>query len=102
MIRRRFAGFRVSLVLLFSIALGGWSQSGPATPNAEAVAQQLRAIADAGTLADLKYLQFPGLSPTRSSPVRGGELCAGVGARWTTDIQAQAMIMAFGVSRTRD
>jgi len=59
----RLAGFHITLAILFSIALGCRSQSTPspaaATPNAEAIAEQLRTIADAGTLADLKWPNFP-------------------------------------------
>jgi murein L,D-transpeptidase YcbB/YkuD len=59
----RRAGFRITLAILFSIALGCQSQSTPppaaATPNAEAIADQLRTIANAGTLADLKWPNFP-------------------------------------------
>ncbi len=60
---RRRAALSVPLVVLFSIALGCQSQSAPssapATPNAEAIAGQLRTIANAGTLADLKWPNFP-------------------------------------------
>jgi murein L,D-transpeptidase YcbB/YkuD len=59
---RRRAALSVPLVVLFSIALGCQSQSAPssapATPNAEAIAGQLRTIANSGTLADLKWPNF--------------------------------------------
>ena len=98
-------GFRVSLVILFSIALGCLSQgdslSGDRQAEGRRIAEQLRAIANAGTLADLKYPNFldyrqhvqalyeaVGFMPVW---VRNGEPTP----------QAQAVITAFGVSRSR-
>ena len=102
---RRRAGFRVSLVILFFIALGCQSQSTPspvpAAPNAEAIAQQLRAIANAGTLAGLKYPNFPDYRQHLQA------LYEAVNYKpvWVRDgqptPQAQAMITAFGVSRLK-
>jgi L,D-transpeptidase YcbB len=101
MILRRRPVFRVSLVILFSIALGCPSQSMPATPDAEAIAQQLRTIANAGILAGLKYPNFPDYR----QHVQVLYEAVGYMPVWVRDgqptPQAQAVITAFGVSRLK-
>jgi murein L,D-transpeptidase YcbB/YkuD len=102
---RRRAGFRITLAILFSIALGCQSQSTasppPATPNAEAIAEQLRIIANAGTLANLKY---PNFSDYRQRVQALYEAVSYMPV-WVRDgqptPQAQAVITAFGVSRLK-
>src|ERR1700686_2495964 len=101
----RRVGFRVSLVILFSIALGCQSQStpapAPATPNAEAIAEQLRTIANAGTLADLKYPNFSDYRPHAQALYETVSYMP----VWVRDgqptPQAQAVITALGVSRLK-
>ncbi len=91
--------------ILFSVALGCQSQSTPASaaaaPNAEAIAEQLRAIADCRNSGRSEIAQLPGLSPTRASPLRGGQLYPRVGARRTANAQAQAVMTALEVSRLK-
>jgi murein L,D-transpeptidase YcbB/YkuD len=104
---RRRAGLSVPIVILFSMALGCQSQSTPSpapgagTPNAEAVAQQLRTIASAGTLADLKWPNFPDYR----QQVQALYEAVNYTALWVHDgqptTQAQAVIMALEVSRLK-
>ena len=104
-LQRRRVVLRAPLVLLFSVALGCQSQStpssAPATPNAEAVAGQLHTIADAGTLADLKYPNFPDYRQL----VQAVYEAANFTPVWMRDgqptPQAQAMMTAFEVSRLK-
>ena len=62
---RHPAAFSLSILIQIFLALGCHSQIAPTpaqagpTPNAEAVAGQLRTIAAAGTLADLTFPNFP-------------------------------------------
>jgi len=104
---RRRAGLSVPIVILFSMALGCQSQSTPSpapgagTPNAEAVAQQLRTMASAGTLADLKWPNFPDYR----QQVQALYEAVNYTALWVHDgqptTQAQAVIMALEVSRLK-
>jgi murein L,D-transpeptidase YcbB/YkuD len=104
---RRRAGLSVPIVILFSMALGCQSQSTPSpapgagTPNAEAVAQQLRTIASAGTLADLKWPNFPDYR----QQVQALYEAVNYTPLWVHDgqptTQAQAVIMALEVSRLK-
>jgi L,D-transpeptidase YcbB len=99
------AGFRITLAILFSMALGCQSRSTPspaaATPNAEAIAEQLRTIANAGTLADLKW---PNFSDYRQR-VQALYEAASYTPVWVRDgqptPQAQAVMTALGVSRLK-
>src|ERR1700734_3245816 len=65
---RRSATFSFSILTLFFLVVGCHSQIAPTppqagpTPNAEAVAAQLRSIAAAGTFADLTFPNFPDYS----------------------------------------
>jgi murein L,D-transpeptidase YcbB/YkuD len=104
-LERRGVAFRVPLVLLFAVAIGCQSQSkpasAPAAPNTEAVAGQLHTIADAGTLADLKYPNFPDYR----QPVQAVYEAVNYTPVWVRDgqptPQAQAMMTAFEVSRLK-
>ena len=102
---RRRTGFRVSLVILFSIALGCQSQStpspAPATPTAEAIAEQLRTIANAGTLADLKYPNFPDYRPHVQALYEAVSYMPVWVRNGQPTPQALAVITAFGVSRLK-
>jgi murein L,D-transpeptidase YcbB/YkuD len=73
----------------------------PATPNAEAIAGQLRTIADAGTLADLKWPNFPDYR----QPVQALYEAVNYTPVWVRDgqptPQAQAMMTALEVSRLK-
>jgi murein L,D-transpeptidase YcbB/YkuD len=98
---------RVPIVILFSIVLGCQPESAPspapttAAPNADVIAEQLRATANAGTLADLKWPNFADYrqrvqtlyeaASYRPVWVRNGQ----------PTIQAQAVITAFEVSRLK-
>jgi L,D-transpeptidase YcbB len=102
---RHRAALSASLVILFSLALSGQLQSTPssagATQNAQPIAEQLRTIANAGTLADLKYPSFPDYRQHVQA------LYEAVSSRpvWVRDgqptAQALAVITAFGVSRLK-
>jgi murein L,D-transpeptidase YcbB/YkuD len=102
---RHRAAFSASLVILFSLAFSGQSQSTPpplpTTPNAEAIAEQLRTIAGAGTLADLKYPNFPDYRQHVQALYESVSYIP----VWVRDgqptPQAQAVITAFGVSRLK-
>jgi L,D-transpeptidase YcbB len=99
------AAFSASLVILFSLAFRGQSQStpppSPMAPPAEAIAEQLRTIATAGTLADLKYPNFPDYR----QHVQALYEAVSYIPVWVRDgqptPQAQAVITAFGVSRLK-
>jgi L,D-transpeptidase YcbB len=102
---RRRAALSAPLVILFSIALGCQSQSTPSSPratlNAEAIAGQLRTIANAGTLADLKWPNFPDYR----QHVQALYEAVNYAPVWVRDgqatPQAQAMMTAFEVSRLK-
>jgi murein L,D-transpeptidase YcbB/YkuD len=104
---RRRAAFCVSILTLFSIALGCHSQIAPTPPqagptvNAEAVAGQLRTIAAAGTLADLTFPNFPDYS----QHVQALYQSVNYAPVWVRDGQATpqalAVITAFQSSRQK-
>src|ERR1700760_2320614 len=101
MMLKRRPGFRVSRVILFFLAFGCQAQNLRAMPDAGAIAEQLRTIANAGTLAGLKYPNFPDYR----QPVQALYEAVGYRPVWVSDgqptPQAQAMITAFGVSRLK-
>jgi L,D-transpeptidase YcbB len=102
---RHRAAFSASLAILCFLAFSGQSQStpspSPTAPAAEAIAEQLRTIASAGTLADLKYPNFPDYR----QHVRALYEAVSYIPVWVRDgqptPQAQAVITAFGVSRLK-
>jgi murein L,D-transpeptidase YcbB/YkuD len=102
---RHRAALSALLVILLSLAFSGQSQStpspSPTTPTAEAIAEQLRTIANAGTLADLKYPNFPDYR----QHVQALYEAVSYMPVWVRDgqptPQAQAVITAFGVSRLK-
>jgi murein L,D-transpeptidase YcbB/YkuD len=102
---RRRAALSVPIVILFSIALSCQSQStppsAPANLNAEAIAGQLRTIANAGTLSDLRWPNFPGYR----QHVQALYEAVNYAPVWVRDgqptPQAQAMLAAFEVSRLK-
>jgi murein L,D-transpeptidase YcbB/YkuD len=102
---RHRAALSALLVILLSLAFSGQSQStpspSPTTPAAEAIAEQLRTIATAGTLADLKYPNFPDYR----QHVQALYEAVSYIPVWVRDgqptPQAQAVITAFGVSRLK-
>jgi murein L,D-transpeptidase YcbB/YkuD len=102
---RRRAALSVPLVILFSIALGCQSQSAPSSPpatlNAEAIAGQLRTIANAGTLADLKWPNFPDYRQHVQALYEGVNYAPVWVRAGQPTPQAQAMMTAFEVSRLK-
>jgi murein L,D-transpeptidase YcbB/YkuD len=104
---RRLLVFHLPVLTLFSITLGCHSQSTIApvpaaqSPIADAVAEQLRTIAAAGTLADLKWPAFPDYS----QQVQGLYQSANFIPVWVRDgqptPQAQAVLAAFATSRQK-
>src|SRR5271165_3969414 len=104
---RRCTILDVPIIYLFSIAIGCHSQNTPSSaqaanaPNAEAVAGQLRAIASAGTLADLKWPNFPDYR----QQVQGLYEAVNYTPVWVRDgqatNQAQVIITALEASRQK-
>ncbi|HET6219431.1 MAG TPA: L,D-transpeptidase family protein [Acidobacteriaceae bacterium] len=98
----RRAGLAVRIVIVLSVALNPPNPVPAANPpDAEAVAGQLRTIAGAGTLADLKFPDFPDYR----QQVQGLYEAVNYTPVWVHDgqptIQAQAVITAIQVSRLK-
>jgi murein L,D-transpeptidase YcbB/YkuD len=104
---RRRTTYIVSILVLFFLVVGCHSQIAPtlpqpgSSPNAEAVAEQLRTIAAAGTLADLTFPNFPDYSQR----VQALYQSVNYAPVWVRDGQAKpqalAMITAFQSSRQK-
>src|ERR1700751_4464722 len=94
---RQSGALSAFLVVLFSLALRCESQTMPAGPDPAAIAEQLRTIANAGTLAGLKY---PNSTDYRQH-VQALYQAVNDMPVWVRDgqptPQAQAVITAFGV-----